>query len=501
MKKQVYILIACMFLLLRVLGTGNDISNSDAARWHRRSLNFLQAIKTGDLKSTYQHYQPGVTLMLLNAPLKQAATSFQRYILKTTPKTLENADYYPTIHMLSKIQLNLVLAGLLLFQIHLISKLFSNKIALIYAVLITAEPYLIGIDRWFHLTSMETYFAFTAFLSLLHWRFNFAAPPVEPSKKTKFLLISAVFFALAVLSKLTSLILAPILLALLVSNFLQNRKFTPFLLYLAGFTITFLVLFPATWVAPGYVFTNLYNAIFKAVATDSRAALFPGALKYIYYPVILVFKLSPISLLLFVGFLIQVPIKKSLQNKKAFWILAGLANYLLFLTLSTKKIDRYALVFFPFILLTVAFYIEQLKRAHKNLILALVVLFSGFICLQYFPVNSAYYSPLLGGSPTALKTGVYENSGEYFAQAADYLNTKGRDKTVWIPDNIESFNYYYKGVAVAEWQSQMDYFVTSRDIDRPNGLDPSRMNVDVCANLEKVFSDPYEDLVFIYSCY
>ena len=159
MKKTIliYSLIAIVFLAFRLVGQGSDMANSDSIRWHRRSEKFLTAIKQGDLKSTYQHYQPGVILMWLNAPVKQAGFWYQ--INQTDePKTLENADYFPIIHGYSKNVVVLVLLALLLYQMWAISKLFSKEASYIYGLLIALEPYLIGIDRWFHLTSLETYF-------------------------------------------------------------------------------------------------------------------------------------------------------------------------------------------------------------------------------------------------------------------------------------------------------------------------------------------------------
>ncbi len=456
-EKYLWVLLFAFFLFLRVYKVGSDISNSDAARWHRRSINFLQAVKSGDFKNTYQHYQPGVTIMLLNAPLKQTATSFQRYILNRTPKTLENADYYPLIHGLSKVQINIVLAGLLAFQAFLISQLFNKNTAFVYVLLISAEPYLVGIDRWFHLTSMETYFSFSALLSLIYWLHK---------EKPKFLYISAALFSLAVLSKLTSLILGPVLLAILVTSSCKNlskkRKFKSIIQHpIIKYGLTFLgitfVLFPALWVSPFEVLQNLYNAIFNAVASDGRSRFFNAVLNWVYYPVVLGFKLSPITLILFAVSLFGL---RSSEHKIK-WFLWGFLSYLLFLTLSDKKIDRYTLVFFPYIILLASVYISTFSSRNFRLALLAGVSYSLLVYFIYLSVNSAYYSPLFGGSSGVLNFGVYENSGEYFAQAADYLNDRGRDKVVWVPNNVESFNYYYKGRVVRDYTSEVDYVVSS----------------------------------------
>src|SRR5690349_18981839 len=111
------ILIVLLYFLLRLPYLGYDISNSDALRWHRRSENFLTALKTGDFANTYQHYQPGVTLMLLNAPVKQAAFWLQE-TYTNEPKTLNNADYFPLIDGISRSVLVLVLFILFVTQLY-----------------------------------------------------------------------------------------------------------------------------------------------------------------------------------------------------------------------------------------------------------------------------------------------------------------------------------------------------------------------------------------------
>ena len=475
-------LVFTVFLVSRIYSVGSDISNSDAVRWHRRSLNFLEAVKTGDLKSTYQHYQPGVTLMILNAPLNQLVSSYQRHILKITPGTLENADFYPTIHGLSKAQITLALSCLLLFQFFLIKGLFGTKTASIYILLISAEPYLIGIDRWFHLTSLETYLSFTALLSLLYWK---------ESKKDLFLYISSVVFCLAVLSKLTSLILVPVLGLIIFSVCLKDKKVIPFLKYTLVFIFSFFILFPAMWVSPLYVLNKLYSAVFNAVSTNPR---FAGFIKWFYYPIVVGFRLSPFTLIFF----LLSALKKKIHTSKSLWIGLGFLVYLVFLTLSAKKIDRYSLVFFPYVILFGSLFLSSLSKKSAVILMSMGLLFSLVTYLVYVPVNSAYYSPLFGGSPAALKVGVYENSGEYFARTAEYLNSFSRDSIVWVPDNIESFNYYYKGKVSRVYNEDVNYVLLSKDVDRPH---PEEVLPESCSkNPIESFGDPYQDLVSVYEC-
>ncbi|EKD96540.1 MAG: hypothetical protein ACD_24C00003G0003 [uncultured bacterium] len=46
--KIILLVILFLFFIFRLPGLGKDISNSDAARWHRRSEDFLNALKSGN---------------------------------------------------------------------------------------------------------------------------------------------------------------------------------------------------------------------------------------------------------------------------------------------------------------------------------------------------------------------------------------------------------------------------------------------------------------------
>lgn len=70
---------AVLFLATRFFGLGSDVVNPDATNWHVRAEQFVVGLKHGQLERTYQHYQPGVTLMwivgmYMNRPTKAIIT-------------------------------------------------------------------------------------------------------------------------------------------------------------------------------------------------------------------------------------------------------------------------------------------------------------------------------------------------------------------------------------------------------------------------------------------
>ncbi len=450
-----------LFLLARTLGLGGDIANSDAARWHRRTENFVSAIANFDFASTYQHYQPGVTLMWVGAPAKH-------FVYKGL---LEHANYFSTINMVGQASVVGVLAILFATQLFVLRKLYGEKTAVIYGFLLALEPYLIGIDRWYHVTSLEVYFGFTAFLVLLLW---------IKDQNRKRLLLSAALLSLSVLAKFTSLILLPFFVFMI---FRTNKK------RLMEFSLVFLLilfaLFPALWVAPLAVLQNVKEALLGAVTNEIRgeSVLLPGPL---YYAAILLFKLSPLTLLFFA--------LAMLKKVKAPYVFAYLAVYYLFLSVAGQKIDRYALVFIPPIILIASLYLSQLPFKRLAVCLLGSLLFFIYIANIYHPVYSAYYSPVFDGFNGAMKVQIYDNSGEYFAQAASYLNSIGSDSVVYVPDNVESFSFYFKGTVVREFNLDVDYVIRSVDWDRREVWDEN------CPQIEKTFGPSNISIVTVFKC-
>lgn len=485
-----FLLLSSLFIALRLPGLGTDMLNSDGARWHRRSERFMQAIKTGDFASTYQHYQPGVTLMWLNSATKKVIWEVQD-VFQLPRWSLENAQDFPNIHAVSKTVLVLVLSALLLYQMAVVSKVASLKVALIYGLLVSTEPYLIGIDRWFHLTSLESYFAFSAFLTFLY---------ALNVNQIRIYFLAGVLASLSVLSKLTGFVVLPLMIfmktvhAYYAKNIKRSVVFIGALIL--GSIVTFILLFPALWVDFFNVVQKLTDAVVGAVESDTRAQFFKPPFSYIYYPVILAYKLSPTALFAFLGSLVVfVRHLKRKEIAQGRLVLAYLLTFLLILTIATKKIDRYALALVQPILLFISVYLARLKARWLMAIFVLQIILSGFGYYKHFPAISSYYSPLFGGSKTALSLGVYENSGEYFAQSAFYLNSLGR-VDVYVPDNYESFKYFYYGTTLRDFSPSAKYAVTSVDFDRIN----PRV-IPGCSDLVKTFGPKFSiPAVYIYAC-
>lgn len=486
-KRIFYVLIIITFLVMRIWGMTHDITNSDAIRWHRRSINFLRALKTRDLSSTYQHYQPGVTLMWISSISEELLYRIEKISLTSKQierNTLENADWYPILDSLDRIFILIVLMLLFLLQIYLISKMFSSKMGYLYGILIALEPYIIGIDRWYHLTSLETYFGFTAFLCLLYWR---------RKEKNKYLYISAILLSFSILSKITTLILLPFFLVLI---YFKLKDFRKIILYAFVCFITIFLFFPALWVNFSMVIAKLNVAISNSISDSDNSLSVPPIIVTLFYPLVIVYKLSPITLLIFSFAIYSLFKSKNLFRHDEILIsLIYFFYYLILLSLPQKKIDRYVLVLIFPIVFVVSYYLSGLSKNVVITALNFSAIFMMFVIYLYHPVYSAYYSPIFGGTKKALEIGIYDNSGEYFAQAALYLNTKGRVMYTFVPNNIDAFSFYYKGNVQREFDENTNYIVRSVDIDRKT------LNDSNCPTLEKSFGPKgFENIVGIFKC-
>lgn len=479
-KSILYILVLTVFAALRIFSLGSDISNSDALRWHNRSENFLNGLKQRDFAETYQRYHPGVTLMWIGAVSSQLLLWHQQ-AFSDEVMTYGNADFYPTAHGVSKMLVVFVLFACFVFQLYLIRKLLGDRTALIYGFFIAVEPYLVGINRWFHLSSLEAFFAFTSLLSVLVFFKN---------KRNIFLIVSAVFAALGVLSKMTVLITVSYIAILLIMGCVKkNIKLKHLLIYLLIFVSSFFAFFPALWVDFYGVVSKMYSALFNAVLLDPRGELLTFYAKVFYYPLIFIFKTSPLLLAGTIYYFVRRLRRGEIIERLIFLYFVFIS---VALSLADQKIDRYVLALFLPMILLVSNTIANLGKKYINIIIALQIVFFIYISYCYYPVYSAYINPLVGYKQV-LKWGFYENSGEYYAHAARYINQKGRDINVYIPNNIDSFKPYYKG-KITDDVAAADYIVFGLDFDRKS------FPLFTGCRIEKYFGNKIYSPLAVYTC-
>ncbi len=478
-----------IFLFLRLNLIFQDMSNSDAVRWHTRSSDFAHALKTEDFANTYQSYHPGVTLMWLSSGV-EVGLKLQAKLQHTEYKSMENTDGYYWLDGISKIVLVGILFILLILQYKFISALFDPLVANLYVYLMAIEPYLIGINRWYHLTSLEVFLTFTSFLAFLIW---------ADLRIRKYIILSGMLFGLALLTKFSSLIVLPVFAAVYFITLIKdkNRILTNYLSDIFVFIVLacglFVILFPAMWINPIAVLANLLTAGQNAAGGQYSSVIYAEVNPYLYYLVVLIYKLSPITLVLFaLGLVKSFVWRERLTTYTILYIVTSLS----LLVYSEQKIERYIIAFVPAIILICAVTLSRMERSLLVITLIISIFFTTFVYAYFNPLYSGYYSPLFGGPKEAYALGIYDDSGEFYQQAAIYLNQKGRDTVVTVPNNINSFGPYYKGKLSSDQYEGLNYFVDNKDSRRkPTDVVPN------CDKVERRFFNYNLDAVTIYLCH
>jgi len=342
-----------IFLLTRIPRLHNDIVSTDAVYWHDRAEKFMKALKTKDFEETYQMYHPGVTLMWITGLTAEVSSR-----ITAVPIDGVFSDFV-TIHYHAKLVLVFWQLGLSILIIYLLSKIFEHKKAVLMVSLFSFEPFFIGNSRLLHLDAQISLYIMVGLLLayLSSRKFSFFG-----------VAFSGIFFGLAALSKTLFLggvlygLFAGGILSLINSGFKVSLKY--FLTILFSFIITYLMLFPAFWIAPVETLSTIINDSLEVGNKLGHKQIFFGETKRnpgpAFYPTLLLLKLSLVTifgLMLYYWKNITDLIKKFRTKnikikipKISFPNFIGIFYFVFFLVITyfSKKVDRYTVPLFPF---------------------------------------------------------------------------------------------------------------------------------------------------------
>ncbi|MFH1295634.1 MAG: glycosyltransferase family 39 protein [bacterium] len=404
------------FLVTRIPFLGYDTINPDAVNWHFRSEQFIVGLKTGEFIKTYQHYHPGVILMwVMGVPI-------EIYRQVNPQDRIYNEDNFITQHRLAKYSLVLVQLFLSLVLILSLAELIGFKKSILAGSIFSFEPWFLGNSRLLH---MDVLLALFLILSLTYsYKFYLRG-------SVRHALVSGVFAGLAFLTK--SLGLMAVLPAVILS--LANKKQRAKLLGTLALstTATIFLLFPALWVRPVFVLSDIYNEgmrvgtrrgheqVVMGVETDVAG---PG-----FYPLVLALKTSPLIWIGVVLFGYQIIMKRRDNQKILLYLTVFYLVYLIGISVVSKKIDRYVIPLFPWLGILAAFGFDRTIRVAKSQILLglLATVAVVYPLIRFYPYYFTYTNPVLGTTEQAnkivgqkpfgvgipeLKTLITENYGE-----------------------------------------------------------------------------------------
>ena len=399
-----------LFLVTRIPFLGYDEINPDAVNWHLRSEQFIVGLKSGNFLKTYQHYHPGVTLMwIMGAPIEV-------YRQLNPQNRVYTASNFMVQHQIAKYSLVLMQLMLSIVLILGLKAIIGWRKALLATAIFSFEPFFLGNSRLLH---MDVLLALFVILALTY------AYKYHLYRSISSIILAGVFAGLAFLTKSVGLLsLGIISVFLLGSMFRKGENIARSMKYLGVFLITSMatifIVFPALWVNPKFVLTDIFNEGLRIGTRNGHEQVILGDTVDVagpdFYPLVLALKTSPL-IWCGVGILIFLLIKnrhrvQSVDKRFVLYLSCFYLAYLLGMTLASKKLDRYMIPLFPWLGIIAAIGIHQALvevkgRYYKVALYFSLILVTGigvvYPILKLYPYYFTYTDPLFGSAEKANK--------------------------------------------------------------------------------------------------
>ena len=159
LNHKLLIIVFFIYLIPRLISLGADTSNYDASFWYPRMDNFTKNILEGDFQETYQKYHPGVTLLWLSGTSKYVFQELFELVLHFNPRfipqqfiRLNAAAIFPLVFSIS-------ILGAVCYS--LLSKITNKKLALIFSIMLSLEPFFLGVSKFLHLSGLGGMLSYT----------------------------------------------------------------------------------------------------------------------------------------------------------------------------------------------------------------------------------------------------------------------------------------------------------------------------------------------------
>jgi 4-amino-4-deoxy-L-arabinose transferase-like glycosyltransferase len=477
-------LVLGLSLALRLSGL-NVFLSGDESKWLCRSVNFRQALISGNLRETYQSEHPGVVTMWLGAlAVPRDVGAWVGLCADTGGDKLTRVPDNATLAQIA----DLIFAGRrgiavatwlgVVALYALLRKLVAPTAALLATLFVALDPFFLALSRVLHQDAILATAMLLAVASLLVYR--------QRGGQRRCLLLSGVAGGLAILNKSPGFFLLPWTALVLLAGVwpgesasrgrrlaLAARDGLLWGLVALGVVVA---LWPSLWVDPLDTLRQVLSAAVDYAETPHGNSNFfwyairpdPGPA---FYPVAWALRTTP-WVLLGLGALVALR-RRDVDRPLSGWLALFAILYLGFMTAGAKKFDRYALPsFLPLdvlaglgwaaILSWLARRRPQLGEGRAVSLGLLLVALHVAIILPAWPYAYGYYNPLLGGArvaPNILLIGW----GEGLEQAAAYLNTRPNAAEMQVnTDHIAQFAPFFRGRTSSAGDvdlAEADYYV------------------------------------------
>jgi hypothetical protein len=479
----------------------------DEPKWLARSANFYRALSQGDLKGTFTREHPGVTVTWIGTA--GLLWRYPEYPKDAPGRLTESAQIETVLREQGKQPLQVLEGGRILMVFAILAVLLAAfwqaarlagwLPAIAGFLLIAFDPFHAGLTRLLHLDGLASSLMLLSILAFFGYLYR--------GRRLVDLLLSGTAAGFGWLTKSPAFFLAPFLALITLVElgrlWLDHRSLAlsdlwraawPVALWSASGWLVFILFWPSMWVQPvetlERVFTeaNTYAAEGHSTEVFFNGMAITGDPGLRFYPVTYLWRSTPLVLggLVLAGLVLILGRQAGIdrEQRRLIGVLALYAIlFTLFMTLGSKKFDRYLLPAFPALDLAAGIGwvsglswlgVQLASRASARFILPLgmgiIVAGQALGVVQTYPYYLSYYNPLMGGSGRAPEV-MMIGWGEGIDQAARYLNAKpgAADMQVmsWYPDGV--FSYIFNGRTIgveSEWELtepvmlDSDYVVT-----------------------------------------
>jgi len=447
-------LLFLLSVLARSLPLGRYVT-PDEPTWVYRSIQFREALLSGNWAGTLVAGHPGVTTTWLGAlgmsvqlALSDGARAAYDWLTTLAFLTPDNVEAMRRLAvLLSGGRLAVILVNSLgvVAAYGLARRLWGDRVALVAGLLLALDPFFAGLSGLLHVDGLSATFVTLSLLALL------VALQASAARRWRWAALAGGLAGLAVLSKTPTLVLLPVSGLMLLSPLAFDHGVTmrvrllgllrDGLVWGVAFGLVVLLLYPALWVAPGAVLATLSGSANRHLDEALRETFFLGRAAFnhgpLFYPVVLLWRLSPVvwlAVAVVVGRFAKSLYRgtrgrrgageKGRKGEGENWIATvsvaepatrhlPLATLLLWLILFTaaitpaaKKFDRYILPVVPAALLLSAVVWGGWSARPGRLgrwVLPLIVIIHGLYWLVFAAYPLAAYNPLVGGPFTAVR--------------------------------------------------------------------------------------------------
>jgi hypothetical protein len=433
------LLLALLLVLValppRLLATDRFVT-TDELFWIGRSAAFVRAIETGQLSQTFQTGHPGVTTMWtawlgMGSSLARTLAPSRREVSRR--EVSQSPAFLPALASARRAfgvvtALGVGLLGLLVWR------LFGPWPAALGGLLLALDPFFLAHARLVHVdASLALWMSLALLAALCRWQ----------GGGWWSLGLCGVSTGLALLSKSPALLLLGLIpiahlpwrgVRLDRDQLRAGLRDVGVWVVLTGLTVV--LVWPAVWAAPGETLTRFFDFVRDNANPDHAAAADDLGAGALFYPLALLLRLTPLTLLGLLGLLLPPwsrPDARAVPLLLIFVVGFGAA-----MTMAAKGFDRYLLPIFPVVdllaglgLWRIAVRLADLvrgagtverRRAVAGLLASVaIVLCGGWWIASSWPYELTYANPLLGGNRVAHRT-IASGWGEGLDEAARYLN-------------------------------------------------------------------------------